>query len=202
LHVANHTRRSVVLTMRTVGLALDLRGAPRVVRSSAGTGLLALRRHRIVVAPGGVGTVFVRTHRANGVPPGDRPALVLLAARSGGGGGIGVQVRIGVPIEVRVPGAIRRRLELAAVRVRGRRLDVLVRNRGNVDERVDRGAVIVEVWRATRRLTTTAARARDVLPHTRGLFEFRLPKSLHGRARVVVRLMRPTTARRSFLVAF
>ncbi|HET7129971.1 MAG TPA: hypothetical protein VFJ93_12935 [Gaiellaceae bacterium] len=202
LHIANHTRGAVSLTIRTVGLALDLRGAPRVVRSSAGTPLLVVGRRRVVIAAGGVGAFGMRASAARGSASGDRPALVLLTARSGGGAGIGVRVRIGVPVEVRVPGTLRRRLELGALHVRGRRIEVLVRNVGNVDERVERSAVLIEVWRASRRLATLRPRARDLLPQARGLLEFRLRKPLHGRGRIVVHLIRPTSARRSYSVAF
>ncbi len=88
---------------------------------------------------------------------------MLLTARSAGGAGIGVQVRIGVPVEVRVPGAVRRRIELGPLRVRGRRLDLVARNAGNVAERLGRGSVVVEVWRGSRRLVTLQPRPRDLL---------------------------------------
>lgn len=202
VHIANHTRRPVSVLVRTIGLTLDLRGTPRLVPSSAGTGLLIVRRRRVVVAAGANGAVGVRARGRRDLAPGDRPALVLLTARSAGGAGIGVQVRIGVPVEVRVPGAVRRRLELGALHVRGRRLELLVRNRGNVDERLDRGSVVVELWRGRRRLATLQPRARDLLPHSRGLVEFRVPKPVHGRVRAVARVYRPSGGRRSFVTAF
>ena len=201
LHVANHTRASVALSIRPMGLALDVRGAPRLVRSSAGTALVSVRTARVVVRPGGVGSVGVRVAAARGLASGDRPALVLLTARSAGGAGVGVQVRIGVPVEVRLPGVVRRRLELGALHVRGRRLELLVRNNGNVAERIGRGSVVVEVWRGVRRLATLQPRPRDLLPHARGLVEYRLPALLHGRARVIARAVIPTTGRRGFSVA-
>jgi hypothetical protein len=202
VHVANHTRGAISVIVRTVGLVLDLRGGPRVVPSSAGTPLIALDRRRIVIGAGNVGVVRVQARGARGLAAGDRPALVLLTAHSAGGAGIGVEVRIGVPVEVRVPGIVRRRVELGALAIHGRRVDLHVRNRGNVEERIDRAAVLVEVWRASRRLATLRPRARDLLPHARGLLEFRLPKPLRGRTRIVVRVFRPTSARRTFLVAF
>ena len=67
-----------------------------------------------------------------------------------------------------------------------------MRNRGNVAERLGRGSIVVEVWRAARRLATLQPRPRDLFPHARGLVEFRLPKRLHGRARVLARVIRPT----------
>jgi hypothetical protein len=201
LHVANHTRTTLALSVRTLGLALDLRGAPRLVRSSAGTALVSLRTARVVVGPGGVGSVGLRVAAGRGLAAGDRPALVLLAARTAGGAGIGVQVRIGVPIEVRVPGAVRRHLVLGPLRVRGRRLELAVRNGGNVTERLGRGSVVVEVWRGVRRLATLQPRPRDLFPQTRGLAEYRRPAALHGRVRVVVRVGVPASGRRGFSVA-
>lgn len=201
LHVANHTRATVSLSVRAMGLALDLRGAPRLVRSSAGTALISVRAARVVVAPGAVGAVGVRVAPGRGLGSGDRPALVLLAARSAGGAGIGVQVRIGVPVEVRVPGVIRRRLLLGPLRRNGRRLELVVRNSGNVTERLARGSVVVEVWRGVRRVATLQPRPRDLFPQARGLAEYRLPAGLHGRARVVVRAFVPATGRRGFSVA-
>jgi len=201
LHVANHTRTSVSLTVRAVGLALDLRGAPRVVAVSAGTRSLVVSARRLVVAADGVGTVRVRARATAGQSPGDRPALVLLSARSAGGAGIGVQVRIGVPVEVRVPGLVRRRLEFGALHVRGRRLDLRVRNLGNLAERLGRGVLVAEVWRRAHRLATLQPRARDLLPRARGVVEFPLPKHLHGRARLVVRALGIAGGRRAFSVA-
>jgi hypothetical protein len=201
LHVANHTRASVSLSVRTMGLALDLHGAPRLVRRSAGTALVSVRAARVVVAAGGVGSVGVSVSAGRGLSPGDRPALVLLSARSGGGAGVGVQVRIGVPVEVRVPGPVRRRLELGALHVRGRRLELAVRNSGNVAERLGRDSVVIEVWRGRRRLATLQPLPRDLFPHTRGLVEYRLPKRLHGRRRVVARVVGRAGGRRAFSVA-
>jgi hypothetical protein len=200
LHIANHTRGPVALTARTLGLRLDLRGAPRLVRSSAGTALVSVRHARLTLRPGKTGTVGVRVGSGRGLAAGDRPALVLLSARSAGGAGVGVQVRIGVPIEVRVPGKVRRRLVLGAARVRGRRLELAVRNDGNVTERIGRGSVVLEVRRGTRRRVTLQPRPRDLFPHARGLVAYRLPAALHGRAHVVVRVSVPARGRRAFSV--
>jgi hypothetical protein len=202
LHIANHTRSAVSIAVRTMGIVLDLRGAPRLVRRSAGTTLVVARTRRVVVASGTVGSIAVRVTRRRRLVAGDRPALILLTARSGGGAGIGVQLRIGVPVEVRVPGAIRRRLRLGPLRVHGHRLELLVRNTGNVAERLGRGSVVIEVWRATRRLTTLQPRPRDLFPHSRGLIEYRVPKGLHGRVRVIARVVSPGSGRRGLWVAF
>jgi hypothetical protein len=202
LHIANHTRSGVSVAVRTMGLALDLRGAPRLVRASAGTQLVSVRTRRVVVLSGAVGSIVVRVSAPRRLVPGDRPALILLTARSAGGAGIGVQVRIGVPVEVRVPGPMRRRLVLGPLHVHGRRLELLVGNTGNVAERLGRGSVVVEVWRARRRLTTLQPRPRDLFPHSRGLVEFRVPNGLHGRVRVIARAGGVASGRRGLWVTF
>lgn len=202
LHIANHTRSPASVAVHTVGLALDLRGAPRLVHSSAGTPLISVPARRLAVAAGGVGSIRVRAVSGRRLTAGDRPALVLLTARSAGGAGIGVQVRIGVPIEVRIPGAVRRRLELGLLRVNGRRLELMVRNTGNVADRLDRGSVVIEVWRGSRRLTTLQPRPRDVFPNARGLVDYRMPARFHGRLRLVARVLGAAGGRRGFSVAF
>jgi hypothetical protein len=100
-----------------------------------------------------------------------------------------------------VPGAIHRRVELGALHVRGRRLELRVRNEGNVDERLGRNVLVADVWRGGRRLARLQPRARDLLPHARGVVEFRLPRSLRGRVRIVARISLPPVGRRSFMVA-
>lgn len=143
----------------------------------------------------------VRARAITGLGPGDRPALVLLSAASGGGAGIGVKVRIGVPVEVRVPGLVRRRLELGLAHVRGRRLELIVRNLGNLTERIARGSVVVEVWRGPGRLATLQPRPRDLFPHARGVVEFGLPRHVRGRLRLVARALGVAGGRRAFSVA-
>ena len=201
LHVANGSRRTAIVDARAAGLALDLRGAPRAVSTSAGTRLLAVFPRRLVVAPGAVASLTVRT-AGRGAAPGDRPALVLLTTRSAGGAGIGVRVRIGVTVEVRVPGVVHRRLELGPLRRRGSRLELVVTNRGNVAERVRRGALVLRVVRRSRVVALLQPREREVLPRSRGLVDFPVPPRLHGRVRIVAVGSRLGARSRSYSVGF
>ena len=200
IHVANRTARTVSLAVRVAGLAFDLRGAPHVVPSSAGSPLLVLRPPRLVIAPGRTATLTLRARRAGGA--GDRAALVLLTAHSAGGAGVGVRVRFGVPVQVRLPGAVRRRLDLGALRVRGRGLDLLVRNRGNIEERIGRGGLIGQVWQHSRLLAVVEPRPQDVLPQTRALLRLPVPRRVHGRVRIVVLAPGVAAAGRSYAVEF
>jgi hypothetical protein len=201
VHVANSGRHAALVEVGLAGFVLDLRGTPRVVGSSGGTRLLALRPRRLVVPRAGTATFEVRAARRSRHGPGDHPALVLLSARSAGGAGVGVRVRIGLTAEVRVPGALRRRVALGRLRVRRRTLTLLVVNRGNVAERVGRDALTLRVVRRGRLLATLRPRPRDLLPGTRGLVEFALPRRLRGRVRAVVAAPRLPVRGRSYQVS-
>ncbi|HEU5362211.1 MAG TPA: hypothetical protein VFU56_02665 [Gaiellaceae bacterium] len=180
VHVANGGRRAALVDVGIAGFTLDLRGTPRVVTRSGGTRLLAVGPQRLVVPSGGTRTFEVRAARRSRLGPGDHPALVLLSARSAGGAGIGVRVRIGLTVEVRVPGALHQRVVLGRLRVRARTLTLVAANRGNVAERVTRSAFTVRLVRRRRVVATLRPRPRDLLPGTRGLVEFVLPRRLHG----------------------
>jgi hypothetical protein len=191
-----------VLVGRVAGFALDLRGTPRIVRTSGGTPLLRLSPVRLVVPPKGVASFAVRALRSAGATPGDHPALVLLTAQSSGGVGVGVLLRIGVSVEVRVAGAIRHRVRIVALRVRrGRLFDVVLANGGNVAERLTRGVVTLRLWRQGRLVAALPPRARELLPGTRGVVEFVAPRRLSGRLRVVVAAPHAGGAQRSFSVS-
>ena len=81
LHIANHTRAAVALSVKAVGLALDLRGAPRLVRSSAGTALIAVRSSRVVVAAGR-SRLGRRPRERNSRPRTGRPSCSCAADRT------------------------------------------------------------------------------------------------------------------------
>ena len=105
---------------------------------------------------------------------------------------VAVRVRLGVLVVVRAPGTVVRRLQLQGLRAiqrGGRRLLGLgVVNHGNVTETLSRVRVIVAQTGSRRPSETFVARTRDVRPHTRASFEFRLRTRLRGAAtaRVVI----------------
>jgi hypothetical protein len=201
VHVANGGRRPVLVDLGVAGFALDLRGTPRLVKSSGGTGLLVVRPRRLVVSRGNAATFEVRAARRSRLGPGDHPALVVLSARTAGGAGVGVRVRIGLTVEVRVAGALRRRVELGRLRLRGHTLALEAVNRGNVAERVARGTITVRIVRRGRLVATLRPRQRDLLPGTRGLVEFAVPHRLHGRLRAIVRVRQLPAEGRSYQVS-
>jgi hypothetical protein len=202
INVANRGRDAQTLTIAVAGFALDLRGAPRVVASSGGTRLLDVQPLRLGIAPGRVATFVVRARPGAGLRPGDHPALVLLGARGTAGGGVAVRMRIGVAVEVHVAGIARRGISLRSLHPRGHMLELTIANGGDVAERIGRTSLLIQVWRHGRLLVVLRPRPRELLPHTRGIVEFRLPSRLRGRVRAVaVAQGRRIVLRRSFSVS-
>jgi hypothetical protein len=194
VRLRNPGRKAVAVEVASAGLALDLRGRPRIVKRggpSSAAGWLRLRPARIRLAPHGAGTLLVSARVPRRAEPGDHDALVLLSARPLARARVSVRLRLGVVVVVRAPGAVVRRLKLRRLRVArrtGKRaLELAVVNSGNVTERLLH--VRVTLSRPSRRLIATVrASDRDLRPHTRGLLEFRLRPSANGAvtARVVV----------------
>jgi hypothetical protein len=78
-----------------------------------------------------------------------------------------------------------RRLELGRLRVHPHRLELLVRNRGNVVERLGRGSILLRLRRRGRLVAVLQPRARDLLPHTRGVVDYRVPRRVRGRTTIL-----------------
>jgi hypothetical protein len=132
--------------------------------------------------------------------PGDRTAVVLLTS-SPGGRGIGVSVRVGVLVVLRGAGGLVHRVVPLAVRRRGRRLELLLRNDGNAVEAVTRAAVRVDLLQRRRVVGRATAEPRELLPRTRGVSLLRLRTRARGlvSTRVEVRVGR-SVLRRTFRV--
>ncbi|HSS81966.1 MAG TPA: hypothetical protein VLK24_12315 [Gaiellaceae bacterium] len=193
VRLRNPGRKAVAVTVASAGFALDLRGRPRIVKrrvSRSAAGWLRLRPAHLRLAPHAAGKLLVSAKLPRGAEPGDHDALVVLSARPLARARVSVRLRLGVVVVVRAPGAVIRRVELGRLRVvrRGgrRTLELAVVDSGNVTERLLR--VRATLLRSSRRLATVGAGARELRPHTRGLLEFRLPRSANGvvTARVVV----------------
>jgi hypothetical protein len=93
---------------------------------------------------------------------------------------------MGVVVVVRVPGTIRRRLELRAVRVAGggrvQELELVVANLGNVTESFLRKSSVVSLHRGGRRIARLTAETRTLRPGTMGVLRFRYARRLAGAA--------------------
>ena len=126
----------------------------------------------------GAATVSVSAPRV--ARAGDHPALVLLTTRRPAAG-IAVRMRLGVVVLVRAPGRVVHRVLPQALRMRRGRLELWLRNAGNVAERLDGRTVRV-------RLAGVRARPvpRELLPRARGVLALRYPSRVRGRMRAIV----------------
>jgi hypothetical protein len=195
VRVTNSGTKRVRVDVSRAAFALDLRGRPRVVRGGAARSAatwLTFRPKRFALAPHASVSLAVGAKLPRRPEPGDHDALVLLRTRPVERAGVGVRLRVGVVVVVRAPGAVVRRLELRTLRVagrgRGRALELVVANRGNVTESLDRARAILVPTRRGGRAVVVVASSRDLRPRTPGILEFRLSGRRHGwtTARVVI----------------
>jgi hypothetical protein len=184
--LTNSGSRPVVVEVTRARYGLDLRGRPRVLRSVAPW--IRVRPRRLRIAPAHSARLAVVSRPPRRAQPGDHSQLVLLTTRPVHSGALSVRMRLGVVVVVRVRGRIVRRLAVLRVRLRPRRLDILVANRGNVTETVSRRCGLVTVRRGGRVLARIRPPDRQLLPHTRGVLELRYRRPVAGRLRVAVAL--------------
>jgi hypothetical protein len=187
VRLRNTGTRSVVLDVARAALSLDLRGRPRIVPGGgapSARGWLTVRPSRIGLAPGASASIIVAARVPRRVEPGDHDALVLLTTRPRDAGGVAVRMRVGVVVVVRAPGAVVRRLDLRelVVRRRGRTrlLELLVVNRGNVTEIVQRSLVTLTLRRGGRVVAAPRPDPRRLRPRTRGIVQFRYRGDVRG----------------------
>jgi hypothetical protein len=118
---------------------------------------------------------------------------VLLTTRPLGARSVRVRLRVGVIVDLRIPGRIMRRLDARRLTVRRRRrlrlLELLLANRGNVTERLERDGLRLTLSRNGRRVATLRPRRGELLPRSTGLAEFAYRGPARGRvvARVELR---------------
>ncbi len=176
LTVVNRSARPAAVEAARSGFALGLRGRARIVPYAAP---LDVRPRRVVVPARGVAHLAVSSALPRGAAPGDHPGLVLLTTRRASAA-VGVRLRLGVVVLVRVPGRIVHRLVAQRLRLRHGRLELWVRNRGNVAE----DCAQLRVRPALR------PAPRTLLPHERGVCELGRPARRRGV--VVVRVLART----------
>jgi P pilus assembly chaperone PapD len=176
LRVSNGGDQPLNLQLSLSNYSLRRDGRP-LFGSRAGARLsartwLRLQPTRLHLDAGEQGSVRVTAAPPRQATPGDHQALVLLAAAQGSSGTFQVRHRIGVGVLVRVEGRITRRLSIGRLTVRrAGRFDVLrvrIRNLGNINERLGKGQVTVQLRRGGQPPLTFRARARSLLPGTTG----------------------------------
>jgi hypothetical protein len=190
--ITNAGNAAATVDARPASFVLNRRGKPMVTRERReAAGWLRLQPRRLVLAPGGTAVVTVSSSVAPGARPGDHPALVLFTTEPRRTAGVAIRMRIGVVVFVRVAGRIVHRLEIGALRVRGRVLEATVANRGNV---VERTRVRISLSRGGHVLVRLGPVGRTLLPHSRGTERFRYSRRLRGwvTARVEVGVRRRT----------
>lgn len=153
---------NVPVVVTAVEYGLSLRGRQRVLR--APVSWLVVSPRRVVTTRAGAPVTLRAKLPARAA--GDRFAVVLVTATTGPRVGVSVRVRLGVVASVRAPGRIRRRIVVRSLRLRGRVFELMLANTGNVAETIRPTDVTVRVGRAR-----LHPRARQLLPHTRALFE-------------------------------
>jgi hypothetical protein len=210
VQVRNAGSSRVVVDVTRASFALDLRGRPKVVggvgsrRSAAGW--LVVSPRRITIGPGGTARVSIVSTPPRRAEPGDHDALVLFTTRRRARDGVAVRMRMGVVVVVRAPGRVVRHLRLGPLRVAGsgrsRAFEVLLANRGNVTEAIERPRAAVALFAGGRRIARLLAEPRELRPGTRGLLRFRYPGRRHGlvTARVVLVLGSGRLLQRTFRV--
>jgi hypothetical protein len=151
---------------------------------------LSVSPSRISLDPRESRTVTVTARPPHIAAPGDHHALVLLTGvADGGSGGVQVRARVGIGTLVRVPGALRRYFQVHRLRVhRAGSMKVFrlgVTNKGNVNERLERGRVTVSLYRNGRRVLRASSRTRSLLPGTSGIISIPYTGRLRGSFRAV-----------------
>jgi hypothetical protein len=167
------------------GFAIDARGRPRTAALRDRGVQILVRPQRLVLAPGAAEAATIHVRLARDATPGDHASLVVFATRPRGAGGVGVRLRIGVIVVVRAPGAVVHRLRLVHVRLVRRILEIDLRNRGNVVERLGPASLQVRLVRGGRVLRRLRVPMRELLPGGRALLRLAAPPT---RGRIVVEL--------------
>jgi hypothetical protein len=130
---------------------------------------------------------------------------VLLTTRPLGVRRVRLRLQVGVIVDLHVNGRVIHRLEARALTVRhagGRRLlELLLRNRGNVTERLGGNRLRLVLLREGRTLAMLRPRRREILPRSAGIAEFTYRGRVRGEVLARVELRPPGSgAGRSFNV--
>ena len=208
VRVTNASRVGVAVDVAPAGLALDLRGRPRIEADEGAGRWLVLSPRRLALGAGRSASVTVSSVVPRAAAPGEHDALVLLRTRPRAGAPVPIVMAVGVVVEVRVRGRVIRRLDVRGLRLErhGKRRVVVLTlwNRGNVSEVLPVRRVRIVLRRGRRVLATLLPPRRRILPHSLAVLALRYAGGARGRvdAAVVVRRPRPGVAilRRTFRI--
>jgi hypothetical protein len=191
--VGNPSDDPVRLVAQPQAYVLDARGRPQIRLPRVRW--FGVRPATLVIPPHAVSHVSLTVRRPAGATPGDHAELLLLSTAPPAGRRVFARLRIGVVVVVRVPGRLVRTLAAGPLTVRrsptATVLDVLVANRGNVDEWLGRGRVSVTLIDNGWRRGSPPIAPRRLLAHSSGLVEARFAGHLRGVLDAVVAIRQP-----------
>jgi hypothetical protein len=130
----------------------------------------------------------IRSHPGKQAGPGDHHALILFVSATRAKGNVLIRTRIGAGVLVRVKGKLKRRLAIARLSAArsNHQLQLVVANRGNINERLLRHKVSVALKQGTRTVQTLWAPARQVLPYSRTVYALSYRSGLNGNLTAIV----------------
>ena len=203
--VRNPGRRALLVDVSRAGFTRSLRGKPRVRPARSAATWLRLNPRRFRLAPRAKTTLRVVAAPSRRAAPGDHPAVILLTTRPLGVKHVRVRLRVGVIVDLRVRGRIVRRLDPGSLKVRrdgpARLLELRLRNRGNVTERLGSDGLRLSLLRGGRKFASLHPAPRELLPHSAGIATFTYHGRLRGPVLARVELRRPVKGpRRTFAV--
>lgn len=199
--VTNPTKRQLVVNVSTADFLLRANGAavvsPTLPSARSARKWLKVSPAKLRLAPGATASLRVTSNAPKKASPGDHHALVQFTTAPTGSGTVRTRTQIGLPVLVRVEGPLLRTLEIKSLRVAqsksGRTLRLVVRNRGNINERLLRRTVTVRLKRGGTRLARIVAPARTILPGERTVYSLPLAERMRGSVSAVV-TVRPASA--------
>jgi hypothetical protein len=197
---------AAVVDVQATGLAVDLRGRPRIAPRGDAASWLEVRPRHLTVRPSRAAGISITAKPPPRARPGDHVALLLLTTHPSASRGVAVRVRIGIIVTVRAPGKLVRKLAVVRVGLRRhgrtRVVEVDLANRGNVTERLARGWLVVTLLRGGHVLARLSSAPRDLLAFSRGRAVLTYRGAAKGWAHVLVEAglphRGPHAVRRSF----
>jgi len=200
--IRNPTEHPIPLKASIGNYAIKKNGTvvvnPRVAPKGSAKQWLTIAPKSFTLKPHTSAQLKVRSHPGRRAGPGDHHALVLLATVPSGKSRVLVKTRVAVAVLVRVSGKIKREFVIGGLSAARRRhqLRLVVKNAGNINERLPVRSVTVAIKHGRRVVQTLRAPARDILPHSGTVYRLPYRSSLKGKmtATVTVRPLNGSAA--------
>jgi hypothetical protein len=190
--VRNPTNNTIALTATVGNYAVKPNGTvvvePKVPPKLSAKHWLSISPTSLKLKAHANAVLNVTSHPAKHSSPGDHHALVLFSTTPKGTSKVLVRTRIGVMTLVRIKGKIERKLVIGRPSVvkRKHQLQLVLNNRGNINERLLKRHVGVALEQGHRVLEKLWGPPRDILPRSRGVYRFPYRNGLNGKLTAVV----------------